>query len=533
MLRTRLSYTIAILCSFVVFLGVMLYWGANEVSIYLYRSQMAYQAVDKYEELSQEAYRYFKQRMDLLLVEGKDSARDVTQSHDRLTKAIEELRKIFTETTHPAPTDLSQPQHPPELDRIARFTTFLEASMYRFDEVEQLMQQGNRAKAKALLSRFSEDEIDHKFQPLMDAAINDERAKALKAKEKLVTLVDQLRWIAVLASLLAAAFSILAATALLRRIKKPIEALMLGTNEISLGNLAYRIPIFAKDEFAYLAKHFNKMAERVELQNEKLQEAQVVLEHKVTERTRELSQLNSQLQRLNQARQEFFADISHELRTPLTIIRGEAEVTLRGEDREAEEYKDALHRILDLSQQLGKLVNDLFFLAHADSANLQFDWEMVDLSELLVSTVEDIQVIAREKSIAVTLTKPDHAILVRGDKQRLRQVLFILSDNACRYSNDGGRIEFQLDQDVTGVVLQISDCGIGIPAQDLEMIFDRYFRSSNARHSGEQGMGLGLPMAKSIVKAHGGEISVNSTEGIGTTFTVRLPFLPLAAEIAQ
>ena len=526
MLRTRLSYTIAILCSFVLFLGFMLYWGANEVSVYLSRSQMAYQAAEKYEELSQEAYRYFKQRMDLLLVDGKDSAKDVTQSHDRLAKAIDELRKMFTENTRPASAPLHQEQHPPELDRIARFTTFLEASTYRFDEVEQLMQQGNRAKAKMLLSKFSEDEIDRKFQPLMDAAISDERAKALTAKEKLVALVDQLRWIAVLASLLAATFSIVAATALLRRIKKPIEALMLGTDEISLGNLAYRIPIFAKDEFAYLAKHFNKMAERVELQNEKLQEAQVVLEHKVAERTVELSQLNGQLQRLNQARQEFFADISHELRTPLTIIRGEAEVTLRGKDRDTEEYKDALHRILDLSQQLGKLVNDLFFLAHADSANLQFEWERVDLSDLVTSTVEDIQVIAREKSITVTLAKPASAITVRGDKQRLRQVLFILSDNACRYSNTGGRVEFQLDQEPTGVVLRISDCGIGIPAQDLEMIFDRYFRSSNARHSGEQGTGLGLPMAKSIIKAHGGDISVESKEGQGTTFTVKLPFSP-------
>ena len=190
------------------------------------------------------------------------------------------------------------------------------------------------------LSKFSEEEIDGKFQPLIDAAINAEREKAGKAKQELEDLVAQSRWIAILASLTAAMFSLTSGVLLLRGVRKPIEALMKGTDEIASGNLDYRIALDTRDEFAYLASHFNQMAQELELQQNKLREGRAVLEKRVAERTFELHRLNEELKRMDTARREFLADISHELRTPITVIRGEAEVTLRGQERDAEEYKD-------------------------------------------------------------------------------------------------------------------------------------------------------------------------------------------------
>jgi len=207
------------------------------------------------------------------------------------------------------------------------------------------------------------------------------------------------------------------------------------------------------------------------------------------------------------------------------VIRGEAEVTLRGKEREAEEYKDALQRIVELSMQLGKYVNDLMFLARTETANLQFEWDCVDLSELVTSVVEDFQVMAEEKSMSVALDASAGPVRVRGDKQRLRQVLFILGDNACRYSNPGGCITVALRVDGNEASFSLTDQGIGIPTEDLERIFKRHFRSQNALHAREDGTGLGLPMAKSILKAHGGRISVTSAENSGSTFTVSLPLL--------
>jgi two-component system OmpR family sensor kinase len=243
----------------------------------------------------------------------------------------------------------------------------------------------------------------------------------------------------------------------------------------------------------------------------------------VAERTFELHQLNEELKRMDNSRREFLADISHELRTPITVIRGEAEVTLRTRELNADEYRDVLQRIVELSMQLGKYVNDLLFLARSETANLQFEWDSLNLTELVSSAVEDFQVMAQENSISVSLDAPDQQVWVRGDKQRLRQVLFILGDNACRYSKQGGLIAVGLRVDGNEASFSINDQGIGIPAPDLERIFDRHFRSKNALSLRDDGTGLGLSMAKSIVKAHGGRITVTSTENAGSIFTVTLP----------
>ncbi|MFA5923959.1 MAG: ATP-binding protein [Methylococcaceae bacterium] len=533
MFRFRLAVVIVVSFGFVLFLGIELYWGSNQVARYFQRSQTAYEAFDQYERLSQEAYRHFKQRMDRLITANPTAETGVESSKQRLYEAMQKLRYTAVKTPVTERPTEDWPDKPAELERVAHFTAFLDASEYRFDEVERLHQQGKLEMAMQALSKFSEEEIDGKFQPLIDAAINAEREKAGKAQQELEDLVAQSRWIAILASLTAAMFSLTSGVLLLRGFRKPIEALMKGTGEIASGNLDYRIALDTRDEFAYLASHFNQMAHELEFQQNKLREGRAVLEKRVAERTFELHRVNEELQCMDNARREFLADISHELRTPITVIRGEAEVTLRGQERNAEEYKDALQHIVELSMQLGTYVNDLLFLARAETANLQFEWDSLDLTELVASTVEDFQVMSEENSISVSLNAPVEPVWVYGDKQRLRQVLFILGDNACRYSNPGGHIAVALWLDGNQACFSLTDQGIGIPTRDLKRIFNRHYRSQNARLIRDDGTGLGLPMAKSILKAHGGEITVTSTENSGSTFTVTLPLISLEQDDYQ
>ncbi|MDD5580018.1 MAG: HAMP domain-containing sensor histidine kinase [Methylobacter sp.] len=532
MFRFRLAVVIVVSFGFVLFLGITLYWESNQVARYFQRSQTAYEAFDHYERLSQEAYRHFKQRMDSMITTGPTAEAGVESSKHRLYEAMQELRN--TAVKSPAVDNTENGRNKPaELERVAHFTAFLDASEYRFNEVERLRQQGKLELAMQALSKFSEEEIDGKFQPLIDAAINAEREKAGKARQELEYLVAQSRWTAILASLIAAIFSLTSGVLLLRGVRKPVEALMKGTGEIASGNLDYRITLNTRDEFAYLAGHFNQMAQELEHQQDKLREGRGVLEKRVAERTFELHRLNEELKRMDSAQREFLADISHELRTPITIIRGEAEVTLRGNDREMEEYKEALQHIVELSMQLGKYVNDLLFLARNETTSLQFEWDSLDLAELVAGAVENFQVMAEENSISVSLEAPAEPVWVRGDKQRLRQVLFILGDNACRYSNPGGHIAVALRVNGKEASVSLTDQGIGIPAQDLERIFDRHFRSSNALHSRDDGSGLGLPMAKSILKAHGGPVTVASIENSGSTFTVTLPLISVERDDYQ
>lgn len=524
MLRVRLALVIGVSLGFVVFLVLALYWGTDRVEAYFQRTQAAYEAFDRYQSLSHEAYRHFKQRMDLQLVDGPNTRADVEMSRQRVDAAIERLRDTVARNVE-GDQPVRELAQPTSLEHVAKLTAFLEAGMYRFDEAEALRRQGQRQESLALLSKILEEDIDHNFQPLIDAAIASEREQALVARERMAALVSTLQWAGTLAASFAVVFSVAAGALLFRGIRRPIEALMRGTDEIAAGNLDYRIPVESRDEFGYLSKYFNHMAEGLQQQQEKLREASNVLEHKVAERTLQLRLAIEEQRRMDDARRQFFADISHELRTPLTVIRGEAEVTLRGRDRDAEEYKETLHRIQELAMQLNKLVSDLLFLARAETANLQFEWARIDLAALLANVVEDIEVLAYDKSIIVVLDNAPAPVWVRGDAQRLRQVLFILGDNACRYSYANGNIAITLRADDEHATLSVRDQGIGIAPQELEMIFDRYYRSSNARNSGAEGTGLGLPVAKTIVKAHGGDIFAMCAEGEGTRFTVRLPLI--------
>ncbi|QSA98792.1 cell wall metabolism sensor histidine kinase WalK [Methylococcus sp. EFPC2] len=522
MLRVRLALVLGLTLAFVVFLVLVLFRGTDRVAVYFHRTQTAYEVFDRYQDLSHEAYRHFKQRMDLHLLDGPNSRSDVDLSRQRVSAAIERLRDTVAGSRNEEVPSGAAAQ-PTSLEYVAKLTAFLESAMYRFDEAETLRRSGKRQESLALLSSILDEDIDHNFQPLIDAAIAAEREQALISRERLVALVDKLQWAGTLAASFAAVFSITAGTLLFRSIRRPIEALMRGTDEIAAGNMDYRIALETRDEFGYLARHFDQMAEGLQRQQENLQEASNVLEQKVDERTRQLHRAIEEQRRMDDARRQFFADISHELRTPLTVIRGEAEVTLRGRDRDAEEYKETLYRVQELAVQLSKLVNDLLFLARAETATLQFERERVDLNGLVANVAEDIEVLAYDKSIAVELDNVPAPVWVWGDKQRLRQVLFVLGDNACRYSRPNGRIAITLRTDGRVATLTVNDQGIGIAPHELELIFDRYYRSTNARRSAEDGTGLGLPVAKTIVKAHGGEISASSAEGAGTTFIVKLP----------
>lgn len=529
MFRFRLALAIATSFSFVLALAFATLWGSKQVIRHFATTQSAYAALDRYQLLSQDAYRYFKQRLDRLIGDDNPIAEtELKDAKQRLSQAVRSLRQMAIQDSDSRDEEASAgdwPAKSAELNRVASFTAFLELSDYRFNEIESQLQQGHRDKAILLLSKFTHEEIDSKFQPLIDLAIDTEREKAGQAKAQIDRLARQSRWLALIAATCSVLFGLLAGALLLRRLQRPLQALMTGTNEIASGNLGYRIELNNRDEFSYLANHFNQMAQELEYQRERLHQGRIMLENRVTERTSDLRKANEELKRMDIARREFFADISHELRTPITVIRGEAEVALRGKGQDAEEYRETLQRIVELSSQLGTYVNDLLFMARAESTKMHFEWDKLDLTELVHGAIEDIKVMAAEKSLSASLDSPEQALWIRGDRQRLRQVIFILGDNACRYSNPGGHILTELQLDGEQVIFRISDQGIGIPAQDLERIFERHYRAGNARDSRDDGSGLGLAMAKSIVKAHGGQIEVSSVENFGSTFSISLPLL--------
>jgi two-component system, OmpR family, sensor histidine kinase CiaH len=219
---------------------------------------------------------------------------------------------------------------------------------------------------------------------------------------------------------------------------------------------------------------------------------------------------------------QFTADASHELRTPLALIRANAEMLCRRAELIPPEDAELIPEIIQETDHLNRLISNLLTLARADAEKGQIATNPVDLRALVSDVHEDLLYIAESRGIESALTL-DGPVTVRGDETRLRQLILILLDNALKYTDPGGRVDVSLERVDARARVVIADTGIGIPAEDLAHIFDRFYRVDRAREHASGGTGLGLAIAQWIVQAHRGAIKVESELGKGTKFQVDLP----------
>lgn len=533
MLRTKLSIAIAVLLATVLTLAATLFWGMQRAEYHLQRSQLAHAAALDYVDLSHDAYRHFKELTDILALNSGATVAgsDAEQSRQQLLAAIDKVRSsVQSEIDHisnaDADADGYDKHEVEELEQLAVTEQLLHQAIWELERVRVLRSVGAERSARELLTTALDETIDQRFRSMIDAGIAEELEEVARAGEYAAEVMGSLRQVALATAALATVFALAMGWLLWRSLSTPIRRLVMGVKEVARGNLEHHITLPGRNEFTYLAKNFNQMTERLAQQQAQLLESQAGLERQVGERTRELQQANKRLHALDEARRRFFADISHELRTPLTAIRGEAEVTLRGREKESDEYRSALGRIIDLSAQLARLVEDLLFLARSETAGIRFEMRPVALDELVRTVCEEAGALARSKQLMLNISLPATTISVAGDPQRLQQLLLILIDNACRYTPaGGGPITVTLGADGKHATLAVADQGIGITTEEQEQVFERHFRGERARRAVPSGTGLGLPLAKAITRAHQGLITLASTPDQGATVTVTLPLL--------
>jgi heavy metal sensor kinase len=239
--------------------------------------------------------------------------------------------------------------------------------------------------------------------------------------------------------------------------------------------------------------------------------------------------LNEMLARLESAfteMRQFTADACHELQTPLTILRGEVEVALRAR-RSPEEYEQVLKSALEEVNRISRLVEGLLLLARSDSGVLKMDMVPVDLVSAGQEVLAKLAPVAQAGGVDIGLGAIE-PVDATADAVHIRRLLFNLVDNAIKYTPAGGTVRLSMGQAGAWNFITIEDTGIGIPPDEQEKIFQRFYRSPDARSGIHGGSGLGLSLVKSIVDAHGGKIEVKSTPGEGSTFTVFLPAEPSA-----
>jgi putative tryptophan/tyrosine transport system substrate-binding protein len=256
-----------------------------------------------------------------------------------------------------------------------------------------------------------------------------------------------------------------------------------------------------------------------------LREAYSGLERKVEDRTYELALANEKLKELDRMKSDFVSHVSHELRTPLTAIKGAVDLILREVTGPLTEKQiHYLTRVRSNTQHLASLINDLLDLSKIESGGIEVKSSRVYLSGLVHEVVEALRPVAAEKAIALEATVREPSILIWADRHKINQVLMNLIGNAIKFTPVQGRVTVSTTRNGgEGVQVSVSDTGPGIPPDEKEKIFAKFYRIAEVNGENPKGTGLGLAIAKALVELHGGKIWVESEPSRGSTFSFTLP----------
>jgi signal transduction histidine kinase len=296
----------------------------------------------------------------------------------------------------------------------------------------------------------------------------------------------------------------------------------LGVIDLSAGSIVVTVLVGAR--LALLQRERNRMLAAVDIGREKYRE----LFEQADEARAALAAQNERLRELDHLKDNLISVVSHELRTPLTSILGYLELLQQDRDQLTQRQRHFVGVVGRNAERLLNIVVDLLFVAQAQAGQMTLDRQPLDLCKLADHAVEAALPAANERQIAINVVPCPEAI-VRGDSQRLEQVLDNLFSNALKFTPPNGSVEVRLSASREEVVLEVADTGIGIPAGAQRELFTRFFRTDAAIAAAIQGTGLGLSIVKAIVEGHGGSVGVESAEGQGATFRVTLPRLASAA----
>jgi signal transduction histidine kinase len=304
--------------------------------------------------------------------------------------------------------------------------------------------------------------------------------------------LDRVKRVYVFTALAVIAVGLLLAFLLSRTLTRPIRELTAATHAVSAGQLKQAVPVRSRDELGELAASFNRM--------------------------------NAALVRSTELRRQMTADIAHELRTPVSIIMGHAEAV---HDGVMAPSLESFEIIRDEVERLDGLIEDLRTLSRADAGELPLELQPLSPARLLEKIQAMHRQLAASKNIAIDLQLEPGLPDISADPGRMVQVMSNLVENALLYTPQGGRVIISARKDAEGLEIRVHDSGPGIAADELELVFERFYRADPSRQRNAGGSGLGLAIAKSIVEKHTGRIWAESQAGQGTTIVIHLP-LPAA-----
>ena len=455
-------------------------------------------------------YRLFKQYGDAITIGDRDGGEGERALIAEIRRILRELRAVVGDEI-----ELVGEEEMEEIEVVNAIGLKIESLVRSLEGVSTRGGPGT-LQDFAALTRILDREIDQEFARLIKEALAEEVEEVRATEAAAARWMARLRILVATLAVLSAAAASGAAVVIQRSVTRPAERLIEGARRYGEGDLDHRIALPGRDELAQVGATFDRMAERLSEQTQALESRATRLDTELADRNARLEDLLAEAHRAERLRRRLLADVSHELRTPLTIIRGEADVALRGPDKEPEAYREALTRARDAAAHTARLVDDLLLVARGEAGEVRLRPEEVDLAALLAQAVETF-------GDGAALEAPPGAV-VRADPDRLRQALLVLFDNARRHG--GERIWVRLHRTPEGFAVDVEDDGPGVGDEEKGHAFERFFRGSNAARDYAEGTGLGLPIARAIARAHGGEVALLDREGGGLVARLTLPERP-------
>jgi two-component system, OmpR family, sensor kinase len=384
-----------------------------------------------------------------------------------------------------------------EIDQIGGLEAIFDDWRRRFAEPTiALVSQGRSAEAEALARTGSGKRRIDRIKALLRDQIAEEQAEIDAAERR----ADVLGALAIGGIALLCLAVVLVGRGALRRLNllltDPLDQLAAASRRLGGGELSARVEERGVDEVAVVAESFNKMADEIEV-------------------------LVEELRQLDELKGEFVSAVSHELRTPLTSIRGYLEAVLEEETGPLnEQQREELEIVYRNATRLQDLANDLLTLSRLESGRIEMQLRPLDLSGFLIELRKELEPAARKRRLEIGLDCSG-ALEVEADELRLHQAVGNLIGNAIKFSHEDGKIALRALDRNGETVIEVSDRGVGIPAEELSHVKERFFRASTA--GTVQGTGLGLAITEEIVERHGGRLEVESRVGAGSTFRIRMP----------
>ena len=505
----------------VITMAVAAMLGVRATDMQYGQRQLSWLQLEAAMRLAADANRCSEQIAELLLI-GEPERPDLESAREETSAAISALWAIAREKINSMQDPEDKEKERRKLERVREITWLFREIDRAVERVLLLDQQDRKAEAISLFRSEIENRLDAEFQELITMAVANERAEVAAAdsaakRTSVVLVTGALILLGLLVSI-----STVSGHLLTRSLREPLRALADGALAIERGNLDHRIAYLKQDELGLVAARFNAMVEELQRQRQALNDARTHLEKQVSERTRELGAANRQLTALDQQRVRFLADVSHELKTPLTVLRGEAEVALRGASKPEATYRLALGSIVSQAIAMGRLVDDLLFLARAEAEGLRFDFRPISLPKLVVEVAQEASVLARDREIQTTIDS-DHPLTVRSDQRRLKQAILIVLDNALKYATSEAHIGVNVSFVNDHAEITVQNAETVIPPEEVPHVFERFYRGANASRADGNGSGLGLAIARWIVEKHDGSIDLSSGPGAGTVVRIQLP----------